>query len=97
MPVTHALALGAHGQTGVALSRVGDHRSTSGSAGHAIDLNRAPLTGGTTPTVSKKPCHISTADMPRTVNPVNDMPEHARAPTEEVMTHRTCQLSLSVG
>jgi hypothetical protein len=35
--------------------------------------------------------------MPREVNLFDDMPEHARAPTEEVMAHPTCQLSLLAG
>jgi hypothetical protein len=63
----------------------------------AIDLNRTPSTGDTTPVGAKKPRRISTIDVPRTINLFDDMPEQARAPTKEVMAHPTCQLSLLVG
>jgi hypothetical protein len=96
-PVAHALALGAHGRGGTSLSRFGNLNPMSGSAGSCIDLNRTPSTGCTTSTVSKKPRRISTVNMPRVVNLFDDMPEHARAPTDEVMAHPTCQLSLPVG
>jgi hypothetical protein len=41
--------------------------------------------------------HMSTADMPRAVNLFDEMPDHAGAPTDVVMAHRTCQLPLPVG
>jgi hypothetical protein len=68
-------SLGAHGRMSVALSRFGDLRPTSsGSAGPAIDLNRAS-TGDTTWVGMKKPHRISSADIPRAVNLFDDMPE----------------------
>jgi hypothetical protein len=45
----------------------------------------------------KKPRRISTADMPRAVKLFDNMPEQALVPTEEVIAHPTCQLSLPVG
>jgi hypothetical protein len=95
--VVHAPALGTHGRGGASLSRFGDLRPTLGSAGPDINLNRTPSTGCATPAGSKKLHRISTADMPRAVNLFDDMPEHAQAPTDEVMAHLTCQLSLPVG
>jgi hypothetical protein len=96
--VVHAPALGAHGRMGAVLFQFGDLRPmSSGSAGPCIDLNRTPPTGDTTPASAQKPRRISTTDMPRAVNLFDDMPEQARAPTEEVMAHPTCQLSLPVG
>jgi hypothetical protein len=92
MPVAHAPALGAHGRGGVPLSRFGDLRPPSGSAGPGIDLNRTPSTGCGTPAGLKNPRRMSTADMPRAVNLFNEMP----APTNEVMAHPSCQLALSV-
>jgi hypothetical protein len=95
--VVHAPALGAHGRGGVALSRFGDLRSPSGSAGPGIDLNRTPSIGCGTPAGSKKPRRMSTADMPRAVKLFDEMPGHAGAPADEVMAHPTCQLPLPVG
>jgi hypothetical protein len=96
-PVVHAPTLGACCQGGAMLSRFGNLRPMSGSAGPGIDHNRTPSTRCATPAGTKKPCHISTADMPPAVNLFNDMPEPAQAPTNEVMGHPTCQLSLPVG
>jgi hypothetical protein len=92
--VTHAPALGAHDRGGVALSRFGDLRPPLGSAGPGIDFNRTPSIGCGTPAGSKKPLRMS---MPRAVNLFDEMPDHAGAPTDEVMAHPSCQLPLPVG
>jgi hypothetical protein len=97
MPVAHDPVLGAHVRGGAALSRFGDLRPPSGSTGPGINLKRTPSTGCATPVGSKKPRRMSTADMPRVVNMFDDMPDHARAPADEVMAHPTCQLPLPVG
>jgi hypothetical protein len=89
-PIVHAPAPGAHDRGGVTLSRFGDLRPLSGSAGPDIDLNRTPLTGCDTPAGSKKPHRMPTADKPRAVNLFDEMPGHARAPTDEVMAHPSC-------
>jgi hypothetical protein len=96
-PIAHAPALGAHGRGGATLSHFGDLRPSPGSTGSSTDLNRTPLTGCATPTNLKKPCCVSTADMPSAVNLFDDMPDHTRVPTDMVMTHPTCQLPLPVG
>jgi hypothetical protein len=95
-PIAHAPALGAHGRGGVALSRFGDLRPPSGSAGPDIDLNRTPLTGCNTPAGLKKPHRMSTANKPRAVNLFDEMLGHARVPTDEVMAHPSCKFPLPV-
>jgi hypothetical protein len=91
-PIVHAPALGPHGRGGVPISRFGDFRPPSASIGPGIDLNRTPSTRCGTPAGLKKPHRMSTANMPRAVNLLDEMP----VPDDEVMAHPTCQLALSV-
>jgi hypothetical protein len=91
--VAHAPALGAHDQGGIPLSRFGDFRPPSVSIGPDIDLKRTPSIGCGTPTGLKKPCCMSTADMPRAVNLFSKMP----APDDEVMAHPSFSIGIAGG